>query len=81
MMIQEIFTVVIWNDPNCVHKVKREVLHFFTEEQANNCREQLALYYIELGYTRTAVDIFVKSGAPHVFLNVKKDVVQDKVVI
>lgn len=80
-MILEFSTLVIWNDPNCVYKVKRQVLHFFTEEQANNCREQLALYYIELGYTRTAVDTFVKSGVPHVFLNVKQDIIQDEVVI
>lgn len=78
-MTLEIATLVIWNDPNCVYKVKRQVLHFFTEEQANECREELAVYYIGLGYTRTAVDTFIKSGVPHVFLNVKKAIVQEKV--
>ena len=79
-MILEFATVVVWNDPDCVHKVKRQVLHFFTEEQANKQREELALYYMRLGYTRTAVDTLVKKGVPNVFINVKHDIVQDEVV-
>lgn len=77
----EFVTVVIWNDPYCVLKVNRQVVHFFTEEQANNYREELALYYIKLGYTRTAIDTFTKKGVPNVFLNVKHDIIQDKVVM